>query len=162
MKAIFLPFLFFLFNGAFSQPNIDFVEIRVNAGPSIYGSTSIKLIREGLICRTYIMKKNEEKEIIKFFSFSELDKGKFIELQNYISENNIVNIGQLEVPDSIIVSHHNPIKISFIELNNNDFSTVLYQYCNPEMDNMIVLLNALIPKKYCSIFRIIPKCQNNN
>ena len=141
-----------------SQSKLNFIEVRVNSGLSVYGFTSIKLVREGLILRTYKVKKKRENEVIKFVLFKDLDKKKFVALQDYISQNNILKIEQPIVPDSIIVSNHNPIKLSFIQLEQNYYSNFTYQYCDSRIDTLIKLLNELIPKKDRKMFYINQKC----
>jgi len=144
-------------NYLFAQSTSDFIEVKVNQGTGY----SIRLVREGMICKALIAKKNgSEFEKIVFFRWAELNRTKVMEIQKYINDNKLLDRHSIDPPDSVVYSDHGTISLGFFPLSDNSYHLITYKYCEPEIDEFIIMLNNLVPKKYSSYFHLITKCKH--
>lgn len=144
-----------------AQEPLNFVQIEVKSGPSVYGMASIKLLREGLVCRAYTKHGDKLIEKIKFFPLDELDKDKFNKIQRYVTDKEIFLIDNVDVPDTVLTSFRNPIVIYYVQLQEDQFSMLEYRYCDPRVDAMLSLLNEVIPRRWRDLYSIAPICGGN-
>ena len=150
-------FLFLILFSSWSFGQMDF-EVRLSDGPTVYGFTSVKLLREGLVCRKIISEDDKWKEISFFVPFPALDSKKYQAIQDYIATNKLFEIKEA-IPETASTNERDhPTRIALIQLEKDEYSSFLYSYCKPEVDTLIKMMNALIPKEQRDIYRIRIRC----
>jgi hypothetical protein len=152
---LFTPILCFLTNISWFG-EIDFIEVRIQTGLTIYGTTSVTLIKEGLVCRTTKIVNGKVTEYVDFYKMKKLDIPKVLEVQKYILENQIFEVTNLYVPETYVYSGGTTI-ISFYAYATRQCNSFEYIYCDSQIDTLIKLINELIPKNKKE-FTIAPKC----
>jgi len=136
----------------------DFVEIRIRAGASIYGTTSIILLREGLIYNSYFDYNKGIRNEVKFVPYYLLDLDQVYVIQNYIYDFLRDSLWQVNIPNHIILGPH-PIRVGILEIGKQEHTSFLYRYCNHPVDKLIMLMNSLIPARDRDAYGIPLKCQ---
>ena len=155
MKILLILILINLSANLFAQSPIGFIEVRVNSGP-LY---SIRLLKEGLICRsTEVVANGKWENKTELFPYSQLDVNKIREIQKFIIENDFLNKTSFDPPDSVVYSDHDIIKLTFDAIDDSIYHYFIYTSCEPKVDLFIKMINDLVPKNYSSYFHMIPKC----
>jgi len=169
LKLIWLLSLFLLAKVCFSQDQYDFIEVRYK-NTRDFGITSIKLLREGLVLRRLVQKKEEIvldkhdnlKEKIKFYPIyptNKVSRKKMRILLKYLSEIKIFEFDKSSMPEAPFFPHQAQW-LSFINPSENKYISIAYDYCDPRIDKILVLINELIPKRDRKLFRTSPICKS--
>ena len=162
MKNLTLILLFLGLNtvlyGQFGK--LDMVEIRIY---STENNTSIKWLREGLLYRTVKEIDNQMIDMVKFIPFNKIDpfdsithkrRYKMYEIQKYIHNKRLYEIETLDNP--VNLSIENLITIEFIDLLKGKYTKLYYYKYDKRFNNLIKLINELIPKEDRKEFCIKP------
>jgi len=156
----YIIFLICVFNLQISaQDDLDFYEVRVKYGASLYGFSSILLVREGLIYSTYFDHKNSvTRSEVKFIPYYLLDLNIAYETQNYASDLIRDSLWNVTIPSNIILGP-NSIRVDILEVGKREYTSFLYRYCNHPIDKLIILMNSLIPVRDREAYGIPLKCK---
>lgn len=132
----------------------DLIRIEIITGLSAFGTHSLKLSEEGLLCRTTSMSGNVE---IIFCTFDKIDKKCFSKLQcfllrnDYFSRDTIIdspNVCVYDVGTTKVLIRKDWNKITKIEFIDNESN------CDIKLDSLINLTNDLIPDRYKKLYAI--------
>lgn len=163
MTGILLLSLVFILHGqdTIKINMMDFIQIKIRIGYTIFGTRSISLQREGLIYWTMeapISPKGKIEEEAKFIPYTELDKYKIFEIMNYVHEQKLYEIKKLEIPEECVRPEGNPDVIDFIILSTNTYCGFSYWVCDERVDKLIKMMNELIPQEDRKKFEIRSRC----
>ena len=141
-----LAFILFSSHSLWDGDMDNFTKIEVYQGYSIYGSKSIKLSENGLICRNHEYYNKRNKGII-FIPYRKLNFDKMISLQSFLLKNKqFVGYGSVL---KTITSNSSPDVFVF-RYNNYENTKMIKDFLRKDikLDSVKVLLNNLLPKRY--------------
>jgi hypothetical protein len=162
MKKFLFCLCYFLGIIAYGQEELEFIEIRIKHGYTLYGTNSLKLLREGLIYWQFPfwaldLPEEEQKEQAKFIPSKDLDSNKVAEIQKYVYDRRLYEIKKLNVPEYWVPSSDDrPPVLSFV-IGEKLYSMFFYEYPNEDINKLLNLMNELIPmedRKKFNIYRI--------
>lgn len=154
---------------AFGQKQEDLrYEITILSGPGTYGTTVVRYLFEGMILRTNISSKYHTKTKIKnfivdntysniktmkdFISSEQFSYKKVLQLFEYIHKNNLMNLDDYQYTPNPYYPFY--IDIRILDMNSGKFVSYKYnEYC-PLFDELIALVNDLVPKEYKREYQI--------
>lgn len=162
MKYFFIFLLLFFYCFSYSQlvseeSLSEFIEVRVHTGYTVYGTTSYKLMYEGLIYRKSGLFSDKPEES-KFIPMNDLDINIVVNIQNHLRKHGIYRDDFQPRPyeDTMLVDGDTVIteiktsgltdKFVFIDLHNDTYKLIYYKSCDKKVETLIDLLNALIPE----------------
>lgn len=163
MKAAFLCLIIILnFKSLFSQNDstyakyVDFVEIEVYDGLTVRGTTSVKILYEGLLLRNTCTFCDKANDTIIFLQWNpDLLKKQFT-IRKYILDNHIYDIkGDIRSETFYTLRRPTVFKIYMFDGNLRIF---YYYDCNEKIDKLLRLINKLIPVEYRDKISFILKC----
>ena len=137
-----------------------FFEIKIRETPMLLYKT-ITLNREGLLYFIYpdsIYSENKVTSDGKYINMDLLDSKKVMKIMKYVRENELYKIKNQEIPKGVIKPEANPIVISFLAVNKNEYDYFYYSICDKKIDKLIIMLNDLIPKEDKEKYSIRPRC----
>lgn len=142
MSLIFLSFS--KWDGGLS----NFCKIEIYSGLFNFGSESLKLTEEGLLCRKTIDKRKTSYVKVKFIPFSKIKFNDMKNLQNYL-----IDVNFFKSFDSILKKKYISIGSSpsvFVIRETNEKYKIIkdFDFENKQLDSLIKLMNNIIPLKY--------------
>lgn len=167
-KILIIIIQIFSWNISFCQKQTEpdnsywFFEIKLIETPLLSYKT-ITLNREGLLYFTFpdsIYSKNEISSSGKYIIMDSLDSKKIMKIMEYIRENEIHKIKKQEIPDGVIVPEGNPILLTTLAVNCNEYNFCYYSICDEKIDNLIKMINDLIPNDDKIKYSIRPRCHD--
>lgn len=130
---------------SFNQHSYKFDTVYIEKG----GLQSIRLTNEGLICKAVNM---NLKQSIRFFKMSKLDHYKLLTIELKVNQFMTLELPDL-IDDSKIETSSSPIQLKII--NQKNFKEITWiDGENKDLDEMIKLVNNLIPEKYRDFYSI--------
>lgn len=144
-KYIFLVILLVFYNSCKSQNVLyDFVRLEISYGTGY----SIRLFREGMICKTEDENYNKT---VKFYNLDELDKDKLYKLQKALHEDKLIDFeSTVEDVDLRITG----FKLYFVIIDKElKVNTILWiSGRNSTLEKILKLTNDIIPKEDRQLF----------
>lgn len=141
----------------------NFLSVRISSGYTTFGTQSISLQREGLICwNHFFLDGRDEKATL--IPFEELSIKKVWEVMDYIYQNNLLEYSNdsLAIPPRGFVGQaYPPTKIVFIIYAQDRYKVLYYYYCDNKIDKLIQMMNDLVPLNYKE-FRQFCRCKYKN
>lgn len=121
------------------------------------GLYSLKLIKEGLLCRNLDLKKNNQ---IIFYPTENLNHDKYLKLDSFLDSIDLFEMDSIyELPGVKIYSSFN-VDITYVQDNNCTHIKWLSGK-NENLATLLSLVNDLIPEKYSEKFKIEPSWITN-
>jgi len=154
MKVIIITFSILL-TSFISRAQHGFIEVSVNEGPNY----TIKLLREGLVCRGQVQENDQALTRIVFFPYDSLDQNQVSEIQQFIKATNFLSKTTKAPANAVTYSDHGVMRMSFEDIDESLCHSFIYYSCESNVDALIVMLNDLVPAAFKSGCYLIPKCK---
>lgn len=135
---------------------VDFVTIKVQDGFTKFGTQSLSLQPEGFVYWNRFIEGSEEKA--KIIPLTDLDGDKLWSIMQYVYENSMYDIKELEVSENMVKPTTMPIVLSFIFHDQLLYTKFNYEVCDEKIDTLIRMMNELIPEDDREEFEIKLKC----
>lgn len=157
MKLLFIGAILFGCSYGISQSSDKqktedlFFEITIQSGTGVYGVTSIKLMYEGLLLRTF--KEDHDgsyKTLKKLIDLKTLDSAQILVIFKLIEDKGFMSFENRTVSNP----HYSPpIVIRILDLNRNEFNVINYDTFNVDLDELLVEMNKLVPRELNHIYQ---------
>lgn len=127
-------------------------EVTIQSGAGTYGQTSIKFQLEGMLLRTMVKdeKNNTIERKVDFIPIKQIDSRKMLNLFAYIYSNNLMKLDYECTPNPY---YPVDMQIRILDMNGDNYVQYCYNKYHPLFDELIVLMNNLVPKKYRKIYQ---------
>ena len=153
IKLIILLKIFLTSHYMFSQDSqeLNFIEVQYKEGYTIYGTVSVRLAFEGMILRIH----KKRKECIKFIQFDKLNKNKLIKLMEYVNYSNLMS-KKLVSNDTLCPQsrHGSTRRFTFVDILKEKSNFIDMECFDEELNQVLKLLNDLIPIRYRKKFSV--------
>ncbi len=154
MKAVTLLLIFHLSLTLFCQDKYNYYEITILSGAGYFGVTKIQLQYEGLFCRSFIGDGATYKEKTSFIKMKNLDYSKVLQIYSIIHDSVLMDVDSIIKENSSLTSPSYYMRIRLFDLIEDECYFIKYRKYNKTINELIVLLNDLVPDKYKRHYQI--------